>query len=106
MNQNSFELPINGLLGNWMAIADAQSFAKCFEAYSNVCPGVDISSIGLNNDSATAYIALENGVTIESSFGSDCKYFIADPDTDQEISFREYRTALDALHPMSNPLND
>lgn len=106
MNHQPFVLPIHGLIGYFIAPEDAQSFAKCFQAYSNVSPYADIASIGFNSESGIAYIALQNGVSITSSFGQQCAFYINDPDTDEEIPFINYRDALNALHPMSNPLND
>lgn len=106
MKNQNFELPIYGLNGNYIASADAASFAMCFNSYSDNCPMEDISCIGYNSHSGYAYIALKNGVTIASCFNQECDYFIIDPDTEQELGFCTYQDAIDALHPMSNPLND
>lgn len=104
MKNSNFELPICGLVGEFIPSADALSLAKCFEAYSENCPYKSIMGIGFNCNSGYMYIALQNGVTIVSGFGRCVEYIVCDPDTGEEEFLDSYESAIDYLneaHPMS-----
>lgn len=105
MKQQPFQLPINGLVGNFIGSADAYSLSKCFEAYAVFAPFMDILYIGMDDNTGCMEIHLYNGVIISSCLGSDVHYVVMDSDTQQVFKSRFYHDAvayLDAQHPMSD----
>ena len=98
-------LSINGLIGIFLASADAHSLSKCFEAYAEFTPCMDIIHIGMDDNTGCMEIHLDNGVTISSCLGSEVHYIVWDSDTGRKFKSRHYFEAiayLDAQHPMSD----
>jgi hypothetical protein len=79
---------------NHIAFCEAQGLAKCFQAYANFSAGEEIMQIGFNPNSGYTYIALENGVTICSSFGLTVQYLFTDFGDGEEHFFNTYEEAL------------
>jgi len=77
-NQNSF------------AYLEAKGKSKVWAAYADNCSGEEIMEEGFNINSGYVYIALENGITIASSFGQDVEFMAYDFDTDEEVSFYSF----------------
>lgn len=69
------------------AYLDAKSKSIVWSAYAEYFAGEEIQGEGFNINSGVVYIALENGVTICSSFGQEVFYIIYDNETDKEIEF-------------------
>ena len=104
MEQQPFQLSINGLIGNFISSADAYSLSKCFEAYAVFTPCIEIVYINMDDNTGCMEIYLYNGVTISSCLGSDVHYVVMDADTGQPFKTRFYHDAvayLDAQFPMS-----
>lgn len=83
---------------NSMAYLDAKSKSIVWNAYAEYFASEDIMEEGFNINSGVVYIALENGITICSSFGHDVFYVIYDNETDQDIEF----STLDELQEHNN----
>lgn len=88
---------ISGFPEQAISSAEALGFGKCFEAYGNESPSDEILEIGFNDRSGYVYIALENGITIASSFGNDVEYIVTDFETGDEFFLDTYDEALDQL---------
>lgn len=73
-----------------VAYLEAKGKSKIWAAYANHFSGEDIMEEGFNIDSGYVYLALENGITIGSSFAQDVVYFIYDHESDEEIEFDSY----------------
>lgn len=104
MKQQPFQLPINGLIDNFISSADAHSLSKCLEAYAVFTPFMNILYIGKDDKTGCMEIHLSNGVTISSCLGSDVHYVVMDAYTGQLFKSRFYHDAvayLDAQYPMS-----
>lgn len=72
---------------NSFGYSDAKSKAVVWTAYAENFAGEEIMEEGFNPNTGYVYIALENGVTIASSFGQSVDFFIYDNETDQELEF-------------------
>jgi hypothetical protein len=70
-----------------MAYLDAKSKSIVWNAYAEYFAGEEISEEGFNTNSGYVYIALENGVTIASSFGQSVDFYVYDFDNDDELGF-------------------
>lgn len=79
------------------AYLEAKGLAKCWTAYSDYCSREDIMVVGFNDQSGYVYIALENGITIGSSFGQDVDYIVSDFNTGEEFFLDEYEEAEDKI---------
>jgi hypothetical protein len=58
--------------------------------------------IGFNENSGIVYIALENGVSICSSFGHDVEYLVTDCEFGDEVFFEFYEDALTLIEHYNN----
>jgi hypothetical protein len=70
---------------NSFAYLEAKGKSKVWMAYANHFAGEEILEEGFNPNSGYVYIALENGVTIASSFGQDVDFIIYDEEEGQEM---------------------
>ncbi len=75
---------------NSLAYLEAKGMSKVWEAYAENCAGEEIMEEGFNPNSGYVYIALENGITIASSFGQDVEFMAYDFDKDEEVSFYSF----------------
>lgn len=73
-----------------VAYLEAKGKSKVWAAYADYFAGEDIMEEAFNPNSGYIYIALENGITIGSSFAQDVVYFIYDYESDEEIEFDSY----------------
>ena len=89
-------MELNGFTGSYICTCEASGLAKCFEAYAENCAGESIFEIGFNPSSGIVYIALENGISICSSFGQDVEYLVTDF-LDQEFFYDNYTLAMQAI---------
>ena len=81
-------------LENYLAYCEAKGLGKCFLAYAENCSREDIMMIGFNPNSGYTYIALENGISICSSLGSDVEYLVTNMDNGDETFFDDYDEAI------------
>jgi len=70
---------------NSFAYLEAKGKSKVWAAYANHFASEEILEEGFNPNSGYVYIALENGVTIASSFGQDVDFIIYDEEEGQEM---------------------
>jgi hypothetical protein len=77
---------------------ELQGFSKCVQCYHKYASMEEISAVGFNDNSGNIYFALENGITIFSSFGDDCEYMIYDDEEEEEITFETYKSACEKLN--------
>ena len=66
---------------------DAKSKSIVWMAYAENFAGEEIMEEGFNINSGYVYIALENGITIASTFGQPVEYIVFDFEEGQEIFF-------------------
>jgi hypothetical protein len=78
-----------------IAYCEAKSLSIVLDAYAHDCAGDEIMEIGFNPNSGYVYIALENGVSICSSFGNGVEYLCTDYETGEEHFFYSYGTAVE-----------
>jgi hypothetical protein len=67
--------------------SDAKSKSIVWNAYAEYFAGEEIQEEGFNTNSGYVYLALENGVTIASSFGQSVDFYVYDFDNDDELGF-------------------
>lgn len=67
------------------AYLEAKGKSKVWMAYAEHFASEEILDEGFNPNSGYVYIALENGVTIASSFGQDVDFIIYDETEGQEM---------------------
>lgn len=70
---------------NSFAYLEAKGKSKVWMAYAEHFASEEILDEGFNPNSGYVYIALENGVTIASSFGQDVDFIIYDEEEGQEM---------------------
>lgn len=70
---------------NSFAYLEAKGKSKVWMAYAEHFASEEILEEGFNPNSGYVYIALENGVTIASSFGQDVDFIIYDEEEGQEM---------------------
>ena len=70
---------------NSFAYLEAKGKSKVWMAYAEHFANEEILDEGFNPNSGYVYIALENGVTIASSFGQDVDFVIYDETEGQEM---------------------
>ena len=87
-----------------IAFCEAQGLAVCFQTYADECAGETISDggIGFNSHSGYVYIALENGVTICSMFGSSAEFLVTNFEDGEETFFDTYAEALKHYETINN----
>jgi len=81
-----------------VAYLEAKGKAIIWNAYAENFASEDIMEEGFNPNSGYVYLALENGVTIASSFGQDVEFIVYDHETDEEMFF-------DSINELNNYLN-
>lgn len=81
-----------------VAYLEAKGKAIIWNAYADYFASEDIMEEGFNPNSGYVYLALENGVTIASSFGQDVELIVYDQETDEELFF-------DSIDELNNYLN-
>jgi len=75
------------------AYLEAKSLSKLWESYAENCSKEDIFEVGFNSNSGYVYIALENNITLVSSFGQDVEYLVTDFETGEETFFETIEEA-------------
>jgi hypothetical protein len=85
-------LQINNI-NETIAYCEAMGLSKCFKAYANECSGEYILEIGFNPNSGYVYIALENGISICSSFAHDVEFLVTDSFNGNEEFYETYEEA-------------
>jgi len=81
-------ITIHNFNGDSIPYCEAQGLAKVFQAYADQATNESILEGGI------VYIALENGVSICSSFGHDVEYLVTDFENGDEEFFEFYEDAL------------
>lgn len=76
-----------------IAYCEAKSLSIVMEAYAENCAGDEIMEIGFNPNSGYVYVALENGISICSSFGNGVEYLCTNFETGEETFFDSYSEA-------------
>lgn len=91
-------ITIHNFNGDSIPYCEAQGLAKVFQAYADHATNESIleGGIGFNENSGIVYIALENGVSICSSFGHDVEYLVTDFEDGEETFYDTYDEALQA----------
>ena len=89
------KLEIYGVSYQGIAPAEALGLSNVFLAYCDFASHEDILEIGFNPNTGYVYIALENNVTIASSFGQEVEYIVSDIMNGEEAFFDDYDTALE-----------
>jgi len=101
------KLEIFGLSNDNIAYAEAMGLSEVFEAYAeNSAEAGAIMEIGFNPNSGYVYIALENGISIVSNFGSYVEYLVSDLNNGEEYFFDTYDEALDNLDFINDGFDD
>jgi hypothetical protein len=72
------------------AYLEAKGKSKVWAAYAENCSGEEIMEEGFNINSGYVYLALENGLTIASSFGQDVEFIVNDFESGEEIFFESF----------------
>lgn len=96
-------ITIHNFNGDSIPYCEAQGLAKVFQAYADHCTNESImeGGIGFNENSGIVYLALENGVTICSSFGHDVEYLVTISETGEETFYYTYEYALQSFHELN-----
>ena len=84
--------PFLNQLGWW----DLQSLILCLQAYNDeprLRNRINIDDVGFNKFSGNAYLVLDNGTVIASSFGQPCVFILHDS-RGEEIEFDSYDELL------------
>jgi hypothetical protein len=80
-----------------VAYAEAQGLANVWAAYAENCAGEYIMYVGFNEYTGFVFIALDNGISIVSSFGDEAEYLVSDINNGEEYFFTTYDEAIDNL---------
>jgi len=84
---------------NKLGSSDLDSFIICLEALNNEANKQQIEDIGINDETGTVYIILDNGIIINSSFGQKVEFTVMDNKEDyQEKDFNNYYLAENYLN--------
>jgi len=73
-----------------VAYLEAKGKSRVWMAYADHFASEGIMEEGFNPNSGYVYLALENGITIASSFGQEVDYIVYDFDTDEEMIFDSF----------------
>lgn len=76
---------------NSFAYLEAKGKSKVWEAYAEHYAAEEIMEEGFNPNSGYVYLALENGITIASSFGQEVDFIYYDFDSDEEMIFDSFK---------------
>ena len=83
---------------NIMGSSDKLSMIKVLNCYNNLFINnlidCDIFETGFNTNTGYVYIALDNNITICSSFGYDAEFLVTDFDNGNEEFFFKYEDAV------------
>ena len=90
---------------NKLGSSDVYSFSLCLTAYVDHCFNECIDDIGFNSSDGTFYIALDNCITITSSFGQPVKYVTVNTDDDDNNPYDDYEKEFDTYMEAENYLN-
>lgn len=103
-NHDENTITIHNFNGDTIAYCEAQGLAKVFQAYADHATNESIleGGIGFNENSGIVYIALENGVTICSSFGHDVEYLVTDFENGEEEFLDSYEEAVEAQEKLNS----
>jgi hypothetical protein len=85
-----------------LAYLDAKSKSIVWAAYAEHFAGEEISEEGFNTYSGYAYLSLDCGVTLGSSYGQDVEFIIFHFETGEEIFFQ----SIDELNAYLNEINN
>lgn len=85
-------LEINGIESS-IAYCEAMGLSNCFKEYASIGEDIMEGGIGFNANSGYVYIALENGITICSSFGREVEFLVTNPEDGEETFFDSYSEA-------------
>ena len=80
---------------------DALGVSEVFAAYAENCPGEPIAEVGAIVKDGEIYLALENGITIISQFGTE-SVFIALDANDETFEFDSYNEAQQHIREVGN----
>jgi hypothetical protein len=84
---------------NKLRSSDLASFIICLEALNNEANNQKIEHIGMNDGTGCVYVALENGIIINSSFGQRVTFTVMNHKNDnQEEDFDNYYLAENYLN--------
>lgn len=85
--------------------SDVYSFSLCLTAYVDHGFKHCIDDIGFNSSNGAFYIALDNCITITSSFGQPVKYVTVNTDDDDSNPYDDYEKEFDTYIEAENYLN-
>lgn len=85
--------------------SDLYSFTLCLTAYIDYGFKHCIEDIGFNSSNGAFYIALDNGITITSSFGQPVNYVTVNLDDDDNNPFDNYEKDFDTYMEAENYIN-
>jgi len=100
------KIEIYGVSDQGIAVMEALGLSNVFLAYCDHAAGEPIQEIGFNPNSGYVYIALENNVTIASSFGQEVEYIVSDFETGDEAFFDDYEIALEQAEAYFPPYDE
>jgi hypothetical protein len=97
-------ITINNFNGNAIAYCEAQGLANIFQAYADYAVNESIleDGIGFNDKSGIVYLALENGISICSSFGHEVEYLVTNFDNGDETFYETYEEALQVIYSLND----
>lgn len=81
-----------------LKVTDYESWLLVQKAYREECWDEAIMECGFNQNSGYVYIALENGISIASSFGQGVNYLVTDFETGLEYFLDTYNEAIEKLN--------
>ena len=93
---NLLEVNVDNM--NKLQESDFESWLLVQKAYRNDCWNEPIMECGFNQNSGYVYIALENGISIASSFGQGVDYLVTDFETGMEYFLDTYNEAIEKLN--------
>lgn len=92
------QLEINADFINDLKGSDFESWIIVQQAYRDYAWKEEVMCAGMNLNTGYVYIALENGVTIASSFGQGVDYIVTDFEDGEEFFFDDYEEALEKVY--------
>jgi hypothetical protein len=98
------DLIINGFCTPSIAYCEAMGLSNCFREYASIGEDIMEGGIGFNANSGYVYIALENGITICSSMGSEVEFLVTNFEDGEETFFDSYTEAEQFISQLCNCL--
>ena len=89
------QIEINSDVLNELKASDFESWLIVQQAYRDYAFREEVMCAGMNLNTGYVYIALENGVTIASSFGQIVVFIVTDFEDGDEFFFDTYEEALE-----------